>query len=515
MSNWTDGYVVDIDYTHGYYRQLSPGLLSFATLARGVGTRLQRPLRYLELGYGQGVSLAIHAAACEGEFWGTDFMPAHAANARELLDASGADAHVFDQSFEEFAARTDLPEFDIICLHGIWAWVSAANRAVIVDLLRRKLAYGGMVYVSYNCAPGYTPVAPLRQLLNLHADLAGNADAGVGGRIDAALDFARTVAGSGAAFFEQNPFVATHLEKIGDYSRDYLAHEYFGGNWELMNFAQVCKLLAEAKLDFAASARLSDHVDALDVKPEGQKFLAGVVHPVLRESVRDYLVNRRFRSDIFVKGARRLSPSQQADLLMARCFMLTTAPADIGMTIDAPAGPFAMPAAICEPLVEILAADDFSPKSLEQIAAHPALRDVPLAALVEVLLLLGAGAHVHFAQDADVVERVDARCRKLNAFILDRARYGAAIDCLASPVTGGGIRLSRQEQMFLSVRALGHPEPQSWAQFVWRHEGDHASQFRLTGTLSAASAQRMAELLSQAENFATKRLPILQALRIA
>ncbi len=515
MSNWTDGYVVDIDYTHGYYRMLSPGLLSFATLARGVGTRLQRPLRYLELGYGQGLSLAIHAAACEGEFWGTDFMPAHAANARELLDASGAQAQVFDQSFEEFAARTDLPQFDIICLHGIWAWVSDANRAVIIDLLRRKLAYGGMVYVSYNCAPGYTPVAPLRQLLNLHAEFAGAADTGVAGRIDAALDFAGAVADSGAAFFGENPFVGAHLEKIRDYSRDYLAHEYFGGNWELMHFAQVCKLLGEAKLDFAASARLYDHVDALDIAPEGRRFLAGVAHPVLRESVRDYLVNRRFRSDIFVKGARRLSPSQQTDLLMAQRFMLMTAPQDIGMTIDAAAGPYSLPAAICQPLIAMLATDDFAPKTLEQLSAHADLAAVPLAELVEALLLLNGAGHVHSAQDADTIDRVEARCRKLNAFILDRARYGDAIGCLASPVTGAGVRLARHEQTFLAVRALGHAAPPSWAQFVWRHEGDHASQFRQTGTLSPASARRMAELLAQAEDFAARRLPILQALRIA
>lgn len=515
MSNWTDGYVTDIDYIHGYYRQLSPGLLWFATLAKGIGTRLQRPLRYLELGYGQGLSLAIHAAACEGEFWGTDFMPAHAANARELLDASGVTAHVFDQSFEEFAARTDLPEFDIICLHGIWTWVSAASRAVIIDLLHRKLTYGGLAYVSYNCSPGYTPVEPLRQLLNLHAELAGAAGDGVTGKIDGALEFAQAVADSGAAFFDENPFVTAHLKKIRDYSRGYLAHEYFDGNWDLMPFAQVCALLAEAKLDFAASARLYDHDDALDIAPEGRRFLASVVNPILRESVRDYLVNRRFRSDIFVKGPRRLSNLQQADLLKAQRFMLMTAPADISMTIAAQAGAYTLPTAICKPLIDTLASQDFEPKTLEQISAHADLDAIPIAKLADALLLLNGAGHVHCAQDAETVDRVEARCRKLNAFILDRARYGDAIGCLASPVTGAGVRLSHHEQLFLAVRLLGYHEPQSWAQCVWRYEAEHASEYRQTGKLSESSAQRMGELVSQAEDFATKRLPILKALRIA
>jgi len=31
----------------------------------------------------------------------------------------------------EFVARDDLPEFDVIALHGIWSWISAENRAVM------------------------------------------------------------------------------------------------------------------------------------------------------------------------------------------------------------------------------------------------------------------------------------------------------------------------------------------------------------------------------------------------
>src|SRR5208283_2524002 len=131
MSDWTSGYVSDVDYTYGYYRELSPPLLSLALLNRGVIASLDRPLRYLEIGYGQGLSLNIHAAACPGEFWGTDFNPAHAGNAKEMAEASGSGARVFDLSFAELAARDDLPEFDVIGVHGIWTWVSDENRTII------------------------------------------------------------------------------------------------------------------------------------------------------------------------------------------------------------------------------------------------------------------------------------------------------------------------------------------------------------------------------------------------
>jgi hypothetical protein len=58
---------------------------------------------------------------------------------RPTPDAAGVDAVVSDQSFEEFFARDDLPQFAFVGLHGVWSWVSAANRARIeVEFQRMK-----------------------------------------------------------------------------------------------------------------------------------------------------------------------------------------------------------------------------------------------------------------------------------------------------------------------------------------------------------------------------------------
>jgi hypothetical protein len=55
MSSWSSGYVSEITYTHGYYRELNPSLLRFAALVNGVRFPTGR-LAYCELGCGQGVS---------------------------------------------------------------------------------------------------------------------------------------------------------------------------------------------------------------------------------------------------------------------------------------------------------------------------------------------------------------------------------------------------------------------------------------------------------------------------
>jgi hypothetical protein len=143
MSDWTAGYVTDIDYTFGYYPELNPLRLRLAFLAAR-----HRPPEVdtaCELAFGQGVSTNLHAAASGMQWFGTDFNPAQAGFAQELAAVSGAGARLFDESFTEFCTRPDLPDFDFIGLHGIWSWISDENRAVIVDFVRRKLAVGGVL----------------------------------------------------------------------------------------------------------------------------------------------------------------------------------------------------------------------------------------------------------------------------------------------------------------------------------------------------------------------------------
>ena len=163
MTDWNSGYVTDINYTHGYYTELNPLRVKLAFLNAGITPPEQHMA--CELGFGQGLSINMHAAASHVEWHGTDFNPSQAAYSRDLARASGAKAHLHDEAFAEFAARDDLPEFDYIGLHGIWTWISHYNRDVIVDFIRKKLKVGGVVYISYNTMPGWAAFAPMRHVL--------------------------------------------------------------------------------------------------------------------------------------------------------------------------------------------------------------------------------------------------------------------------------------------------------------------------------------------------------------
>ena len=84
----------------------------------------------------------------------------------------------------------------------------------------------------------------------------------------------------------------------------YLAHEYLDEHWDLFWFADVAARLAEAKLSYVASATLAENLDAYSVPQDLRALVRQIDDPVLRESARDMAGNKRFRRDLFARGAR-------------------------------------------------------------------------------------------------------------------------------------------------------------------------------------------------------------------
>ena len=72
-----------------------------------------------------------------------------------------------------------MAQFDLIAMHGTWSWISAGNRHLVVEILRRLLAPGGVCLISYNCLPGWAGELPLRRLLN---EFSAGGDAGAAAR---------------------------------------------------------------------------------------------------------------------------------------------------------------------------------------------------------------------------------------------------------------------------------------------------------------------------------------------
>ncbi len=355
----------------------------------------------------------------------------------------------------------------MIALHGIWTWVSDENRAILVDIVRRKLAIGGLLYVSYNCTPGWAAAMPLRHLMTIQSEMAGSDEKGIVGRIEGALAFVQKVADSGGEYFGANPAVVEKFNALKNQNRNYLAHEYFNRDWHPMPFSQVAEMFSAAKVNFAASADLLNHTDALNLTQKGQQLLAEINHPILRDSVRDYLVNTQFRKDIFVKGARSMALIEQIGRLGLQGFVLTTPPAEIALTIPCTIGEVVLEDALYKPLIDLLAENGYASKTINEMCVSPLLPARRFVELIEAVMILTGLGHVHPTQNAEAVKSARPHCDALNSYIIRRALYGNTIGVLASPLIGAGVAVDRFEQLFLLARQNEHVEPESWADFAW------------------------------------------------
>lgn len=517
--DWTAGYIADLDYTCGYYAELNPLRARLALLQAGLACPDMNDA--CELGFGQGLSLNLHAAASQQRWAGTDFNPAQASFARELAQASGASATLLDDAFADFAQRTDLPDFDFIGLHGIWTWVSDDNRQVLVDFARRKLKPGGVLYISYNTLPGWSAMAPMRHLLSQYAETMAVPGQGILEKINSALGFGRQLLDSQPAFARAQPQLAEWLQRLGTQNRQYLAHEYFNRDWGPIHFADMAGWLKQAKLSYVGQANTIDNLAHLNLTPAQQQLLGGIPDPVFRETVRDFVLNQPFRRDYWVKGARRLTPPARFDALCRQRVVLQVLRGEVSLKIGSALGNATMNAAIYDPLLDALA--DQQPHTVGELVQAAARRGIAAEQVIEAVMVLGGTSQLVPAQDEATAELATPACRRINRHLLSRARLGSEIQFLASPVTGGGVSVSAPHQLFLAARQQGlegresqqgQESPEEWARWTALAIRQLGRQVHKDGQPVADDAQALAEILRQARQFADRQLPVLKALRV-
>lgn len=509
MTDWTAGYVADIGYTFGYYPELNPIKARLAFLNKGLAAPQFNTA--CELGFGQGLSVSIHAAAGSSEWSGTDFNPSQAGFAQELVEASASGARLYDDAFAEFLNRTDLPDFDYIGLHGIWSWISDENRHTVIEFIRRKLRTGGVLYISYNTLPGWAAFAPMRHLMAEHAATIGSEGHGIISRINGALEFSEKLLATSPAFALANPQVSERIKNIKEQNRQYLAHEYFNRDWHPMHFATMAQWLEPAKLQFACSASYLDHIDALNLSAEQQSFLKTIPDDMFRESTRDFMVNQQFRRDYWVKGARRLDGFEKVERIRAIRVMLVTAREDVSLKVSG-----ALPASLNEdvyvPILDYLA--DYRPRTMEEIEQAMSARKLSFAQILQAVMVLTGRGDLAEVQVESCISRARVHSDKLNAHIISKARGSHDISHLASPVTGAGVSVTRFQQLFLLAINQGKKSPPEWAAFAWMILAAQGQKVLKDGNVLETEDANMAELTAQAHEFLTKRLPVLKALQI-
>jgi SAM-dependent methyltransferase len=509
MTKWSSGYVSDIHYTYGFYRELTSNLLGLATLV-SAGVDWHQPQSVVcELGCGQGFSANLLSAANPGvETHAVDFNPAQIAGARALATEAGITNVVFHEvGFADLSINAELPRhFDLIALHGVWSWISAENRHTLVTFIRERLKPGGLVYVSYNALPGWAATMPLRRLFVDHAGTVGGP---LLPRIEQALTFTKRVLDANPAYLRANPGMADRFEQIRAQNRNYLAHEYFNLDWTPFYHADVAAEMANAKLTYVGPAHLLDGTDAAHLTMDQRGFLADIADPMLRETVRDYMINQQFRRDIFVKGAVPLSPIDVRERWLDTRFALSIRRADVPLKIMGTLGEVSLQPDVYSPLLDALAE---GPRTLRQMVADRLIADLGWARVIQALTVLVGSGHVQPALNAKGDAERMRRTRPFNTVVMEKAKSTADFQYLASPVTGGGIAVDRFQQLFMLARQLKQPDP---VLFAWNALNEVGQKLIKEGKMLETVEENHAELRIRLSNFMEKQLPVLQQLGIA
>lgn len=489
MPDRDSGYVTDVGYTFGYHAALQPLRARLAFLRAGRAPPRIRTA--CELGFGQGVSLALHAAASTVQWWGNDLLPQHVEFARSLVSAAGAQAELSVESFEAFTARQDLPAFDFIGLHGVLSWISDENRAHVAAFVRHHLAPGGVVYTGYNALPGWNDMLPLRHLMTEFAQQSGAN--GTVERIEAALTGTERLLDTHPVHPRESPRLRERFERLRHADRRYLAHEYFNRDWRPLHFAETADLLGRAGLQFVCSAHLPDHIGELNLTPAQRAFVSGMPTPRLRETARDFITNAQFRRDYWARDAAGLTAADVDTAWRQERIVLTTPCADVPERVSGTLGEVRLDTPIHRAVVEALG--DHRPRTLETLhaATGAAFENV-----VDAVFSLCAFDHVAAAQDAAVAAAVRARTAALNAHLVALARDSGDIGVLASPVTGGGIAVDRVEQLLVAASAASHADAASRADYVARFDATDPSRLRVRAARFGAQREGMLRALGVA-----------------
>jgi SAM-dependent methyltransferase len=509
MSEWGGGYVTNIQYTTGFYRELAPAYLSFACLLEGVRPPPMGPgAAYLELGCGQGFGTNLLAAANPGmAFTGVDFMPGHIANARRLArDAGLANVTFEDLSFEQLLARSGEAgrRFEFIVLHGIYGWVSPANRKLIVELADRLLQPGGLLYVSYNCLPGWAPMSPIQRFIKEFADRhPGNPVEQASG----ALKAAKELFSSGDNYFSRNKSAMNMLEQVQRQNPRYLVHEYLPASWSPLYHADVAADFAAARLDYACSANLPDNLIELSAPAHAVEALRTASDTVWRETMLDYLGNKQFRRDLFMRGVDRLPARERDQRLFEVKLALTTPEDDIKLQFRTPLGQVNAKQAIYKAVITACAE---GPKSVAEIVALPALKSLARGGLRQILALM-VGAH-YLAPVAPAAGQEPARARPFNEAVLGRIAAGETLDAVACGLTGSGRNLTFVQLLGLAAHLAGASDAAAVEPEVWATFERSGRRWMKGGEAIEDKSQVRAELDADLAVFFEKSLPILKAL---
>lgn len=454
---WHHGYFTGTPYVSGFYREMAPNWLDFASQIKGQTTLRSREgssFTYLELGSGMGLHLCLLAAAYpEGKFVGIDLMPDHVLASQRL-------AQQLDLGNISFL-RADLAEItpptnpirelgiesgccDYIVCHGLFSWVDCAVQEAILNLVTRYLRLGGCFYCSYNTLPGWLSRSIFHASLQLELEQAGTSR--IQEAISQTIDRLIQLWGSDdqkSDLATALPGVRSELELITRQNCDYLIHEFGNKSWRPLYVHKMHEQCRSKGLAYQGSATLPELFDDLLPEPVRTVVQTGS-NQAMKELMRDIGTMQSFRRDIFLYGKTEASRMEvEMNLLIAKVKLIQ--PPEIpkeSVEIKTPFGPVTLNNDVYVQLIQLLSG---RPRSIGDLTAETGL---PMNALLPaVSLLIHAGTLALHRGDA--AHKAMEAAKAANRILLERGQAGLPLSFLVAPSLGSAIQVQQIDSWLL------------------------------------------------------------------
>ncbi|WP_462379015.1 class I SAM-dependent methyltransferase [Pseudomonas sp. Marseille-QA0892] len=444
-------YITDIPYPHFFQRETTPVWLNF--VATALGRRcpdLRQPFAVCELGCGQGFGSVLQAAANpQGHFVGVDFNAAHVEHGRKLAAAAGVlNVEFIQDTFAGMlSASGEEPQYDFIILHGVYSWVSEADRATLRAFIERQLKPDGIAFVGYMSQPGLEFFSAPRRFVQQYAKTVEGTSAE---RVMAGLRALQCLCRSGAGVFAHDPKIANYVDRILGDDPSYLAHELLNEHWATLPVADVIHDFEGIGTAYLGSATPIDNVNALSLPGNVLPMLADLSGIRLRETFKDLARNQTHRRDLYQRPNAAMSEAgHRVALLEQVVAALPRAPAPGNVRFDTRIGPVEGDASLFSPILDALARQ---PQRFSGLARTPALAG-QISDISPALQTLTWAGHIH----PMLPGRVDvATCQAFNRVISERVIAGERYSHLAAPSLGSGIAADFVEMAAARV-LLDHP----------------------------------------------------------
>ena len=315
----------------------APERLAVTSLMHGGPRQPPDGYRVLELGCGDGANLlplAYYRPA--SEFVGVDGalrqIEAAAAGARKLKLANLEFIHADFRAAQRHLSGT----FDFIIAHGVFSWVPEEVRDDLFELCDRHLSTQGLLYLNYNCYPGWKVRGLVRDFLLTQTAAIGNLADRAQQAQRVAEQFAAALRGHDHPYSQ---LMANEFEFVCENHASYVAHEYLAAENRAYWRSEFLELARKRGFGFVADA---DYCYRMQQVPEHLLAtlqtcnLAGNVHETT-----DLLCYRQLHSPVFTRAAWIPQPVRLEEftaLWMASSLRPKEEIGDIGRMFEHPSG---------------------------------------------------------------------------------------------------------------------------------------------------------------------------------